>query len=88
MSDSFDSSLIESSLRGFILNEAGGKGNAAKIEGDTKLIESGMLDSLSVLKVVIFIEERFGIKVGADEVIPANFETLGAMVDFVRKKRE
>jgi len=78
---------IESSLRDYITREAGGKGDLPKIEGTTRLIDSGILDSLSVLRVVIFIEERFGIKVSADEVIPANFETLGAMVEFVRRKR-
>jgi len=79
--------MIESSLKDFIVNEIGVRSDLSPIGDDTKLIESGVLDSLSVLKLVMFIEEKFGIKVGADEVVSDNFETLDAMASFVRKKK-
>ena len=88
MSEAGNTALIESTLRDFIVNEVGVKSDLPKIEENTKLIETGILDSLSVLKVVIFIEEKFGFKVTADEVIPDNFETLGAMTSFVRGKKK
>jgi methoxymalonate biosynthesis acyl carrier protein len=79
-------SMIESSLKDFIMNEIGVRQDLPPIGENTELIKSGVLDSLSVLKLVMFIETKFGVKVGADEVVPDNFETIGAMTTFVRKK--
>jgi acyl carrier protein len=87
MTDSGASPMIESSLKNFIANEIGVRSDLPSIGGDTKLIESGVLDSLSVLKLVIFIEEKFEVKVEADEVVAENFETLDAMTNLVRKKK-
>jgi acyl carrier protein len=86
MTDPADSSNIESLLKNFIEKEIGLRSDLPPIGDRTELIESGILDSLSVLKLVLFIEEKFGVKVGADEVVPDNFETLYAMVSFVRSK--
>jgi acyl carrier protein len=87
MTDSGSPSMVESFLRDFIVKEIGVSSGSPPIGESTKLIETGVLDSLSVLKLVMFIEDKFGIKVGADEVIPDNFETLDAMADFVRSKK-
>jgi acyl carrier protein len=87
MTESGSTSIIESSLKNYIVKEIAVGSDSPPIGDDTKLIESGVLDSLSILKLVMFIEERFGVKVGADEVVPENFETLGAIVEFVRQKK-
>ena len=57
------------------------------IKPDTKLIESGILDSLSILRLTIFIEEKLGVKVDADEVVRENFDTIDAICRFVREKK-
>ena len=77
---------VESVLREYITKEIAAGSGSPPIEDSTKLIESGILDSLGVLKLVIFVEGKFGLKIAPTEVIPANFETVAALGDFVRRK--
>ena len=44
------------------------------------------LDSMAVVAVITTIEERFGISVADDELDASNFETIGALTDFVGTK--
>jgi acyl carrier protein len=45
------------------------------------------LDSMSVIEVVVVLEERFDIKIGDDEVTGEMFESVGSLVAFVDSKR-
>ncbi len=50
------------------------------------LIASGILDSMGIVKLIQFIEDRYGIQVEDDEVIPENFQHLAAIEAFIRRK--
>lgn len=50
------------------------------------LLDTGILDSLGVLDVVAFIEKEFAIHVRDEELVPENFQTVEALVLFVRSK--
>ncbi len=43
-------------------------------------MESGILDSLSLLQLVVFLEERLGITVGDADLLPENFATLNTVI--------
>lgn len=58
------------------------------LANDRSLIGSGVLDSTGVLEVIFFVEETFGIHVEDDETIPANLDSIGAITNFVARKRE
>lgn len=53
---------------------------------DTSLLESGILDSLSLLRLVVFLEERFGITVGDAELLPENFASVQAICSYIRAR--
>jgi acyl carrier protein len=53
---------------------------------DTSLLETGILDSLGLLKLVVFLEERFGIAMGDTDLLPENFATVNAICDYVRAR--
>jgi acyl carrier protein len=58
------------------------------IAPDQSLIESNILDSLALLRLIGFIEDRYKITVEDGEVIPENFnslEQIGAYIDEKRK---
>ncbi len=55
---------------------------------DQSLIGDGILDSLALLKLLQFLEERFGIEVEDGDVVPANFETIEQIAAFVERKRD
>lgn len=51
------------------------------------LISSGILDSIATLKLVLFIEERFGITLEAHETDKENMDTLAQMVATIEAKQ-
>ena len=53
-----------------------GSGGASDDLGpDSKLLESGLLDSLQLVQLVGFVEDRFQVAVDLAELTPDNFET-------------
>jgi len=54
---------------------------------DTELLLSGMVDSLGVVRVVHWIEERCGFAVDPADVTLEHFETVGAIVAYVRRRQ-
>ena len=51
----------------------------AIIKDDEDLLSSGVIDSLGILKMVSFIEERFGIQIPGEDVVYENFCSVEAM---------
>jgi acyl carrier protein len=62
--------------------------DALDLGDDVSLVAGGLVDSTGMLEVIGFLEEKFGIKIGDDEVIPANLDTLGRISAFVTRKLE
>jgi acyl carrier protein len=52
----------------------------------TSLFDSGIVDSTGILEMVAFVEERYAMTVGDDELIPENFETVAAIARYVDMK--
>ena len=50
------------------------------------LLETGVLDSVSVLQLVSLLEEQFGIAISEDELMPDNFETIDAIDAFLQRR--
>jgi acyl carrier protein len=50
----------------------------------TSLLETGVLDSLSLLRLVVFIQERFGITVDDVDLVPENFDSVDAICAYLR----
>lgn len=46
----------------------------------------GVIDSTGVLELVSYLEERFGIKVEDEEMIPDNLESIRNVARYVEKK--
>lgn len=78
---------IETAIERFIVNEIMLGDNSTKIDPDESLINSGVLDSLALLRLIAFIEEQFNVTVEDSEVIPENLETLNDIVAFVEQKK-
>jgi len=54
-------------------------------DGDS-LLERGILDSVTLLRLIAFLEEEFAIAVDEEDILPANFVTLDAIAGFVEAK--
>ena len=54
-------------------------GLGATLGDEDDLIDSGVVDSLGIFQLIAFLEERFGIKIGDEEITPENFGTIAAI---------
>jgi acyl carrier protein len=65
-------------LSAFILERVAPRG-ATGLDESTSLVESGWLDSFAIVELVAFLEREFRVVLRDEDVVPANFETLGAI---------
>lgn len=78
---------VSQALEDFIIQDIMvGDGNVS-LSADESLIESGIIDSLGILRLVAFIEENFSVVLDDIDVVPENFETINAMISLVQSKR-
>lgn len=52
-------------------------------DDDASLLEAGIVDSLGVMELVLFVEEAFGVKVEDQDVTPDNFDSINKLADYV-----
>lgn len=78
---------LKEDITKFINQEIIGGQELPQIKDDTQLVDSRILDSLSILRLVLFIEEKYSLKIAPDEVVGENFETVEAICRFVRDKK-
>jgi methoxymalonate biosynthesis acyl carrier protein len=53
---------------------------------DTDLMESGLLDSLTLVELMTGLEEQFGIRISFDEIEIDNFRSVTNIADFVNRR--
>ena len=53
---------------------------------EAPLLDSGILGSLSLLRLVVFLEERFGITMGDSDLLPENFASVNAICAYLRAR--
>ena len=85
MSEVNQTGLMESVINEHIKREFLNKPGFV-LKNDTPLLESGILTSLTLIKLVLFIEQRYGITVDAEELIPDNFQTIDTICKYFRSK--
>jgi acyl carrier protein len=56
------------------------------LANDTPLLDSGILDSLSLLRLVVFLEERFEITMGDADLLPENFVSVNTICAYLRAR--
>lgn len=75
----------ESALVEFVRNELL-HGRKVALTEDADLLSAGIIDSLGILRLVAFIEDRFGVKVPDEDVVFENFQSIRAMGNYVSQR--
>ena len=78
---------IKDQVRSFILTNYLFTDDAKALDDSVSLMQGGTMDSTGILELIMFLEEKFGIKVGDEEMIPANLDSVNNVVDFVGRKK-
>ena len=77
---------IRDSVRSFILENFLHGEDPRNLKDDTELKESGILDSLSTLKLVSFLEEQFHVEFEANDLDAGNLASVENIEQLVRSK--
>ncbi len=81
-----DRAEMQQAVKDFILAEFLPGENPDELTPQTELVSSGILDSVATLRLVTFLEERFGIQVEAHEADEEHLNTLVSIADLVASK--
>ena len=79
--------MVEDSIRRFIAEELSSNGRSETLTDDYPLLERQVLDSLGMFQLVSYLESEFGIEIADEELVPANFGTIGDVARLVEAKR-
>lgn len=60
--------------------------NNRSIEGDENLLLSGLLDSLGIVKLMLFLEEKYSITIPPQDVTITNMASVDAIVGYLDKR--
>jgi acyl carrier protein len=76
---------LNAQIREFIL-EKFPLARKQRLKDTDALLETGILDSLGVLDLVTFIEQKFSVGMSDEELVPENFQTIERIAAFVAGK--
>ena len=77
---------IKESVREYLLKSFFEGGNVEELTDSTPLITGGILDSISTLQLVSFLEDSYKIEFQANEVEQDNLNTISRIAEFVKSK--
>jgi acyl carrier protein len=77
---------IKQEIRAFIQNTFLFGACEQDFGDDDSFMENGIIDSTGVLELVSFVEERFGLEVHDDELIPDNLDSANKLTEYVSRK--
>lgn len=60
--------------------------STVQITVETDLLLTGLVDSLGVVEVVAWLEDRLGVEIDPIDVVLENFQTVGRMVSYADRR--
>jgi len=82
-----DHPLVPQVIAEFILGEFLPGEDPVNLSEQTQLITSGILDSLATLRLIAFVEQKFGVRIAAHEADESNFDTIELISRLIESKR-
>ena len=78
---------LEQDIKQFVLDTFIFGGSVDDIDENASFLANGTIDSLGVLELIAFAEERYGVQVEDDEVVPDNFDGVRRLATYIRSKQ-
>ena len=79
---------IRQQLREFILETFLFGDNSEQFSDSDSFMEKGIIDSTGVLELTAFLEEKYGVTVEDEELVPANLDSIDNLIGFIDRKRK
>ena len=78
---------VTAEVEQFIVSELSQGRGISSVDANDNLLAKGIIDSHGVMELVGFLEQRYGISVGDEDLTPENFESVTRIQDFVTRKQ-
>lgn len=69
-------------FKNFLFDDSGDS-----LDDNDSFLEKGIIDSTGMLELVAFLEEKFGVRIEDDELVPENLDSVAKLVDFITRKK-
>ncbi len=79
---------IDKGIRNFLSEIFIVSDDPMELDGSVSLTDSGVIDSMGVLELVMYLEETYDMQISEVEMTPENLDTIDNAVRFVRSKLE
>ena len=76
--------MMLAQLKKFIFDELVFVDQPEQFGDDEDLLEAG-LDSMGIMRLVLFIEQEFGVVLPDNEIVPENLRTLNAIQNWITR---
>lgn len=77
---------LRSEIRQFVLDDLLMGDTTSMLDDGESFLETGTIDSIGVLDIVMFLEYNFQLKVQDRELVPENLDSVNRLVQFVMRK--
>lgn len=77
---------IEGQIRDYIAKNLLFSDDGFPYGDDVSFLDEGIVDSIGVMELVGFVEEKFGVKVDDLDVTPENFDSVEKMTAYIHRK--
>jgi acyl carrier protein len=78
---------LRNDLRGFILESLAQPKGITSFSDSDLLMESGIIDSLDIFRLVAFLEDQLGVRIDDQEINPETLRSLNTIEELVIRKR-
>lgn len=79
---------IKVQIREYVAHNLLFSDNGFEYDDDDSFLQEGIVDSVGVLDLVLFVEETFGVKVDDQEVTPDNFDSVNKLANYIHSKTD
>ena len=77
---------LAAALIRFIVDDLASDKDIETLEPDDDLLEDSIVDSLGIMRLINFIEQKFGYSVPSEDVVIENFLSVNAITEYLELK--
>jgi len=78
---------IETQVRDYLVENVLFSDGNFDYDDDASFLEAGIIDSVGIIDMVLFIEETFAIKIEDSEITPEHFDSVNKLANYIRAKQ-
>ncbi len=77
---------IEEQIKKYISSDLLYSDNGFPCGDEDSLLDNGIIDSIGIMQLVLFIDETYHISIHDEEITPMNFDSIARLATYVRSK--